>query len=544
LTNSPESATSPAEGIRWDKSEVSPALDVLEGLQVPTLDHVTEILNGYHRAGHHASYYDLICGEWILTFSHVLYAAYLHVQRGMPLERWSGVIPAFSDYGHFLRCVVEDPAFAGQLAAHVAALLAGDGAARGGFRAGPVRVGSGPAGGWRHRLREWKREAVGSFTKNDADFVFCQPHLNGCTRREWIAALWKWRKWAREENLDQAIVASVEMDAGWRVKTSAGSSDRSFEDLLRRMITLYMPAVYLEAWGPLKNQAHSLQISRPRAVYTSNSLHGHTLFKILSADWRLDGTKILNHQHGGNYGLDRVHAIENFETRVSDRFYTLGWKGQAPNQQVLPGALPAGVAGDGRPNRKILLNCIAYPPNVFRIHFQPMPGTVETMLDEMSAFIRETKGRADVTLRPSRTEYTVRVADLLQKIDGRLKVDDVRVPGIRSYAKYGMVVHSYLGTSWLETLALNIPTVCFYDPQTYVFRDRAAGSIQKLAAAGILHENGKGAAKFVLSVANDPRAWWGRAEVQEARAGFAAQYALFSQDWPDVWEDEFEKWIA
>lgn len=542
MTKFSESALLPAEGIRWDKNEVSPALDVLEALQVPILDHVTEILNSYHRSEHQASYYDLICGEWILTFSHILYAAYLHVQRGLPLERWSQSIPVFSDYRHFLRCVVEDPSFSKQLTAHIAAVLTGDGSAT--FAVASIRVGSGGSAAWHSRLKAWRRIFLDSFTRQNAEIVLCHPHLNGCTRREWIAVLWKWRKWAREDNLDYLIDADIEIDAVRRKIFSEPSPGGTFEGVLRHMLPLYIPAVYLEAWQSLKGQAHALRINRPKAIYTSNSLHGHTLFKILAADWRLDGTKILNHQHGGNYGLDRIHAIENFETRVSDRFYTLGWTGRAPNQQVLPGALPRGVTGDGRPNGKILLNCIAYPPTVFRIHFQPMPGTIGTMIREMAAFFQETAGRADVTLRPSRTEYATSAADLLRKIDRNFRIDDVRVPGIRAYANYGMVVHSYLGTSWLETLALNIPTVCFYDPQTYSFRDSAIGPLQKLKDVGILHESGSSAAKFVLSVEKNIRAWWDRAEIQEARVGFSSQYAFYSPDWPDVWGSEFEQWIA
>lgn len=531
------------EGIRWDKDEVFPALSLLEGLQIPILDYVTEILNSYHGSEHQASYYDLICGEWILTFSHVLYASYLHVQRGLPLERWSGAIPVFPDYRGFLERVVGDSSFTKQLAAHTAAVLAGEDDAFAGFAADSIRVGSGNTSGWQHRLRAWKREAVGSFTKKDTGFVLCQAHLNGCTRLEWNAALWKWRKWAHEENLDQPIETAAEIDTAWRTKLSKASTGGTFEGVLRRMLPLYFPAVYLEAWGSLRDQAHTLRIHRPQAIYTSNSLHGHTLFKILAADWRLDGTKILNHQHGGNYGLDRIHAIENFETRVSDRFYTLGWTGRAPNQQILSGALPAGLSSKSRSKGKILLNCIAYPPNVFRIHFQPMPGTIRTMMQEMAVFIKETTGRADVTLRPSRTEYETRAVDLLRKIDINLQIDDVKVPGIRAYANYGIVVHSYLGTSWLETLALDIPTVCFYDPESYVFRNEALELVESLRHVGILHESARDAAQLTLSVRHNPRDWWNRTDVQVVKSNFVRQYARLSEDWPAIWEAEFNKWV-
>lgn len=532
------------EGIRWDKDEVFPALSLLEGLQIPILDYVTEILNSYHGAEHQASYYDLICGEWILTFSHVLYASYLHVQRGLPLERWSGAIPVFPDYRGFLDCVVADSSFTKQLAAHTAAVLAGEDDAFAGFAADSIRVGGGEGISLRSRIGGWGRKASGALAQKNARFYFCRPHLNRCSRLEWASTLFNWRKWAREENFDYPIDSISSVDSGWRSRTSRTAQGSTFADLVRRMLPLYLPSAYLEAFSSLRNQAHALKIPRPGAIYTANSLHGHTLFKFLAADWQLEKTKVLNHQHGGNYGLDRIHSVENYETRAADHFYTLGWSGGSPKQTSLPGAVSAKWTRAGSEKGKILLNCIAYPPTLFRIHFQPMPGTFGALLGETSDFVSRTREIPEITLRPSPNDFGMRTAETLRSIRGDIRLDDMKMKGIQSYAASELVVHNYLGTSWLETLALNIPTVCFYDPQTYAFRDSAIGPLQRLKDAGILHESGRDAARFVLSVAKNIRAWWEKAEVQEARTGFAGKYALYSPDWPDVWESEFAKWIA
>lgn len=538
-----ESEPGLAKRIHWDRHEVAPALDLLEKDHENHLGHLTRILNDYHHADHDSSYYDLLCGEWLLTFSHALYAAYLHVTRGFPHAEWSHEIPAFSDYGHFQTYVVEKADFSEQLTAHVAEALGNGERHSITFGGSTILVGGGGRSGWGRHMRAWKGSIFSTFSKRNAPFVFCRPHLNGCGRLEWGAALWSWRKWAREESLDQPVEVTVKVDTAWRKKMAKASPGESFGELLCQMLPLYMPAAYLEAFGSLRNQAHALDIQRPQAIYTSNSLYGHTVFKMLAADWRLDGTKILNHQHGGNYGLDRIHAIERFETRVSDRFYTLGWTGASPKQKILPGALsPKWKAGKHRKGR-ILLNCISYPDNIYRIHFQPMPGTIETMSSQMAAFVTETKGLEVVTLRPSPKEYGTSAAEMLQKIDGSILIDNLSIPGIRSYANYDVVVHAYLGTSWLETLALDIPTICFYDPETYAFREESLELIRALSRVGILHESGRAAAKFALSVIRHPREWWEKPDVQSARVAFVERYASFTADWPGVWEREFMNWI-
>ena len=102
------------------------------------------------------------------------------------------------------------------------------------------------------------------------------------------------------------------------------------------------------------------------------------------------------------------------------------------------------------------------------------------------------------------------------------------------------LVYNYIGTSWLETLALDIPTVCFYDPETYSFREEAQPFIDALATVGVLHHSGNSAALFVASLAGDIEKWWNKVKVQEARRNFVEQYANFSPDWKEQWEQEFK----
>ena len=530
------------KNIRWDRHEVAAALDTLEREQSGILDYLTLILNGYHQSKHDKTYYDLLCGEWLLTFSHVVYAAYLQVERDIPQVEFARTIPAFSDYNQFQGSIVEDPLQSEQIAAHVNWLLGEQNGGNIRWHSRTIQVSNKTGSNWRRRMRDWKSGALRAFAKNDSKLILCRPHVDRCSRRAWYATLWKWRKWAREENFDYPLESSAEVDVVWRTKMSCEQQGTTFVEILRRMLPLYLPVAYVEAFADLRAQAHALRIPRPQAIYTANSLHGHTLFKLLAADWRADGTKILNHQHGGNYGLDRVHAVENYETRVCDRFFTLGWTGESAKQTVLPGALSPKSSRATGGRTKILLNCIAYPPSVFRIHFQPMPGTIETMLEQSAAFVQEMKGRCRMTLRPSPNDYAMRTVDSLSAIDASMVIDNMETSGIHSYLESDLVVHSYLGSSWLETLALDIPTVCFYDPETYAWREDSFGLVQALMNVGILHESGREAAKFVLTVQKDPKLWWKKSDVQDARSEFVSRYARFSTEWPALWENEFFNW--
>jgi putative transferase (TIGR04331 family) len=121
--------------------------------------------------------------------------------------------------------------------------------------------------------------------------------------------------------------------------------------------------------------------------------------------------------------------------------------------------------------------------------------------------------------------------------------DDHRVGSFDRFAQSRLVIHNYLGTGYLETLALNVPTICFFDINTYAFRREAQHLMDALESVGILHRSGEAAAHFVASLGDDFEGWWAKPDVQEARIRFIKQYANFSPDWKTQWEREFRRVI-
>jgi len=96
----------------------------------------------------------------------------------------------------------------------------------------------------------------------------------------------------------------------------------------------------------------------------------------------------------------------------------------------------------------------------------------------------------------------------------------------------------------LESLALNIPTLCFFEADIYKFRKDARPYTKALEEVGILHRSGKEAALFLLGVWNEVEIWWQKPEVQEARKAFCEKYANFSPNWPQLWRTEFKRILS
>jgi hypothetical protein len=175
---------------------------------------------------------------------------------------------------------------------------------------------------------------------------------------------------------------------------------------------------------------------------------------------------------------------------------------------------------------------------VYRLQPFCVPTHVQKCASETRRFLSELRWPTAPIVRGSDRDI-----DAL-RIESHHESEGFHEPSSISASASSLVVHNYLGVTWLETLAMNVPTVCFIPQGIHAFRSAAQPFVDRLQQVGILHYSGRDAARFVNSFNGDPSAWWNSAEVQEAREAFVARYANFSDNWLEAWQAEFESLLA
>jgi len=516
--------------MHWDKRAVAVGLVEVSKCRPIVLCHLKKLLDSYHGESRELSYYDFLASDWLEPFTHLVYAAKQEVLAGN-IPKDIIPIPVSSDLtvgkAHFL-----EPKFHDHLRLAVATLLTGKAFPHiWPFEHDFVVIASGGSKSLLNRL-------IKSFSTTSPDLLVTVPYFK-CSNLEWLTALWRWRRWLAWDDFQYPLRISSKLDSSWR-KAQASSllPVTNLIDLVRVLLPLHLPVALLEGFAEYRKAVLSFPLSRPKAVYSANALHSHLAWKLLVAEWRQEGTLLLYHQHGGGYGIDRQHALgEEFETRVADRFYTFGWLRDKTHIKPLS---PPQINVPKRQRTRLLLSCLDMPKMVYRLHFHPMPGTVETMHRETCEFLAGLPDRSKLLVRPYRYDYGWGAVEMMRKVAPDAEFDDHQKSSAIRFAESRLVIHNYLGTGWLETLALDIPTVCFYDTDTYFFREEAQHYIDMLENVGVLYRSGNSAARFVAALGDDIENWWSKVDVQEARRRFVEQYANFSSDWKQQWEREFK----
>lgn len=376
-----------------------------------------------------------------------------------------------------------------------------------------------------------------SLTKNKRSIWIVDPYLK-LKRRQVLAAVLKSRRkvfWAGGSGSFELDHIAIDADA--RVRLANEELVEDFTSLVSSLIPLFIPIGYAEALSTCRQQLESVAPKPPRILYTATGIQTSHVVQVASSLWDERRTKLCVHQHGGHSGLDKIHGLEDHEVAVSDSFFTFGWQDGRPSVRPLAIAIPR--QRRKRPKLRLLIMSLDATPYLYR--FQPfcVPEHVTSCVGETHDFLNECNLPLTTVIR---SEYSTFLQ--LKSACSILEWEPIKGSGPRSAANSTLVVHNYLGTSWLETLAMDIPTVCFIPKNIHRFRESAQPFADALIRVGVLHDSGRSAARFVNSLGGDSSGWWKSSEVQEARQAFVARYANFSDDWLDAWLAEFERILA
>jgi putative transferase (TIGR04331 family) len=273
-------------------------------------------------------------------------------------------------------------------------------------------------------------------------------------------------------------------------------------------------------------------------------------FKFWAAEASERGSRLVTVQHGSYYGMSRFAPTELHESRAADTFMVWGWADEKIRRsRNLPSPKLSSLGGQNsrKSNSKtaqmILFVGSALERYLFRFHSAPIGGQWQYYLEwEMRFFSAlPERLRPVVFFRPLLTPQA-RVFALRQRVSSQFPEIqwDIERSVYRSIERSRIAVIDHSGTTFLEALVANIPTVLFWDSQFWEFREEAEPYIESLREGGILLETPEAAAAQVAKIYDDPWKWWGSQSVQEIRHRFIDRYAFAREDWENCWVQALE----
>lgn len=301
------------------------------------------------------------------------------------------------------------------------------------------------------------------------------------------------------------------------------------ERYIRWQLAETIPTCYLEGYKGLDKIAKSLPWpEKPKFIFTSNNFAVDEIFKVWTASKVEQGVPYFTGQHGNSYGTHLYAGNANLPERAAaDKFFTWGWSDE--NSNTVPAfnfKTSSWKSGEFNPEGGLLLIELHVPQRItpwddyfeFGIYQQEQFRFVAALPEIIQQKLKVRLHSACRKLRWSDEQRWKDFSPHTQIETGAANIKELIVQS-------RLVVHSYDSTGILETLALNIPTVCFWQGGLDHLLPDAKPYYELLRDANILADSPEQAAELIALHWDNINDWWESQKVQDARKSFCEQYA-------------------
>ena len=240
-----------------------------------------------------------------------------------------------------------------------------------------------------------------------------------------------------------------------------------------------------------------------------------------------NGTPFIIGQHGGHFGMTPFAFYEEHQIDISDKFLSWGWS-NSKNSKIKPFG-----------NIKLLNNQLKYNPNGDAIMIgMSMPRYsyhlyAALISSQWLSYFNDQCGFMKVLPRTLRKKILVRLYSNDYGWDQKLrwenefsdlKFDLGRNPIKALLENSRLCIVTYNATSYLETLAWNMPTIVFWNKEHWELNSDSKPYFDLLLDVGIFHTSPQSAAQKIIEIWDDIDSWWLSVSVQNARKNFCEQY--------------------
>ncbi|NMD00378.1 MAG: hypothetical protein GYA62_11750, partial [Bacteroidales bacterium] len=540
--------TIPELASKWQNPEViDQSIEYCDVVYEKVLSELTNILNNIHKVNYDKQYYRIILGNWLLCFINLTYERYQNLKYAISnfnnvntflLDESQFVIPV--DCKDFFYYFMNEDHYNLQLFTQIFRFLEVDFICKKSSKPIVQKLELASHKNFKTQLSSFFLKLI-SFTailNNKDKITITEPYFKYSPFISYLNLYLKSKSNIIFDNMCYDFNFKFNIDMNLRKFLSLNLNDSEFTQIFSNLIFQNLPVIYLEVFQNFNDFVTSLPIKKSKAFFTLNAINQNNIYKFYIAQ---NHNKVDNYimQHGGNYGVEKNKNTENYEKSVSKQFYTWGWEEDNKTLPLAPAEISDFLNIKTLPQSK---NICLILTMAGRYHFLFCFGAsnynFSNFITNDFIFLKNLKNDIKKIIRfyPSDLgEWNVKKA--FNEAALSFNTDDMTQKFIERLPKYNICVFDHLSTTFLETLALNKPTVIFADPKVYKLRPSAQPYFDMLEKVKILHYSPTSAAEHVNKIYDDVNKWWLCPKVQQTRKIFVNRFARISKNWVKEWAE-------
>lgn len=310
-----------------------------------------------------------------------------------------------------------------------------------------------------------------------------------------------------------------------------------FVDFVCKYILSDIPIFWLEKFYILNKLSKRYYPKNVANIITSTCWACNDIEKNFFREQRLNNkSKIIEVQHGGNYGL--LPLNDTFNANYVDIFYTWGWT----SENSFFKRMPAGKLISLRKYKYTDQTDILYSSTCCykrRLTFQFLQDgysytkRIKLFLGALSPAIRE-----NVVFRKYVKEFNWEISDQIREFYPSVKLQGWDIHLYEAISKSKVFFVDNLNTTWIEAISIGIPTIMCFDIDNYVLSESAKKILEEMAQVGIFYSSPINAAKFIENSYAEIFVWWNSRKVQSVVNTIKNLYGWVPLNSDEIWQEE------
>ena len=300
-----------------------------------------------------------------------------------------------------------------------------------------------------------------------------------------------------------------------------------------KLLFKYIPKSYLEEFLALRKFSTKWHLKNKncKGFFTANSIHSDEIFKYVVAFDQKVPLSII--QHGAGYGMSKFISAEDYETSLSSKFYSWGWS----KYKLSHPKLNFYKQTEYLKNDRIVLtfpSLSSYSGIIESLHLNYVEKEIIT--NNTDEFIQN----VDPKIKQKKFKMELKYNFMRElKLQNNIK-DDTYNDFQKSLKDTRIHITNHFGTPFLESIAMNIPTIMILNNYENHFRDEVLKIINEMKSQKIIFDNSKLASQHINKFYNSVNEWWERDTTQFVLKKFRNKFCITSENWKKSWLESFE----
>lgn len=310
-------------------------------------------------------------------------------------------------------------------------------------------------------------------------------------------------------------------------------NNEKFVNFLFKQLVYNFPKVFLENFHENKIKLENLFLPKsPKVIMTSMDHHFNDLFNLYAAEKVEKKSKLFIFQHGGSYGLTDNFTAEHFDTLISDKFITWGWKNSKKTKPFYAQKYFF---------KKEILEIkkrvgIVLPTTEFKKCPGDIGGGRPRYKDEIDMHIKDIiKFIAKLDKKHQSKTYVkylvTRDTDYIKKSISNSFPNLKLITSKKNTYKmnFKIAVETLNSTGFLDAMYLNHPVILLLNENFSNIRHSVISDFNMLKKLKIVHFNSLSAANFINKNYENLENWWFGKNLQSFRKKFCNKFAKKSK---------------